>query len=115
MAADEFSIETLQHATVLDSQSQRIGLVHQVFVDDVTEELTFVTVITGVFGGRETLVPLHLAELTDEGVRVPYTKTEVKKGPIADPRRPLTTDEELRIYKHYGFHEPQDPTEPAEP
>jgi len=36
------------------------------------------TVQTGLFGTKESFVPLAQADLTDDGLSVPYTKDQVK-------------------------------------
>ena len=58
---DRNALDQLQNSTVFATDGDKIGSVGQVYLDDVTNEPTFVTVKTGLFGARETFVPLQQA------------------------------------------------------
>ena len=60
------------------------------------------TVQTGLFGTKESFVPQ--ADLTDDGLSVPYTKDQVKDAPTVDVEQGhLSQDEEAELYRHYGL------------
>lgn len=96
------SATQLNQATVWASGQRKVGVVHQVYADNVTEEPTFVSVIIGVFGGKETYVPLHEASWGEHGLSVPYTKQAIKAAPSADPDRELDPEDEQLIYDYYA-------------
>jgi len=57
--------------TVTGTGGEKLGTAGQVFLDDQTGQPEWVTVNTGMFGTKETFVPLSQAQLGDEGITVP--------------------------------------------
>lgn len=98
------NIETLGRASgdVVGQDGQKIGGIGELYVDDETNQPTWVTVKTGLFGMKESFVPLDGADLRGEDLVVPYTKDQVKDAPRIDPDGHLEPGEEDRLYKHYG-------------
>ncbi|WP_343993270.1 PRC and DUF2382 domain-containing protein [Terrabacter terrae] len=95
-------LSTLPGATVFGSDGEKIGRAGQAYVDDQNGEPEWVTVNTGLFGTKETFVPLQGAQLTGEGLTVPYTKDHVKDAPNVDPENGhLDESEEQRLFAHY--------------
>ena len=99
---DRNALDQLQNSTVFATDGDKIGSVGQVYLDDVTNEPTFVTVKTGLFGARETFVPLQQAQTTADGITVPFEKSFVKDAPNVDADGSLTPEEEQRIYEYYS-------------
>ena len=82
----------------------KIGDVGQVFLDDQTDAPEWVTVRTGLFGTKESFVPIAAATMADGGLKVPYTKDLVKDAPRVDIEQGhLSLDEEAELYRHYGL------------
>lgn len=98
------SIEQLQSATVVDQDGDKIGDVGRVYVDDATGEPNWVTVRTGLFGTKETFIPLDRAESDANGVRVPYEKRFVKDAPNMDEDEHLSPEQEAELYRYYGLN-----------
>jgi uncharacterized protein (TIGR02271 family) len=98
--------DTLTGRTVYDRNGDKIGDVGQVWTDQSARP-TWVSVKTGLFGLRESLLPLNDAELDGEDLRVPLEKAQVKDAPHIDVAHdePLTRDEVDRLYAHYGVSE----------
>lgn len=96
-----FDINKLNNATVFDRDGDKIGTVGSVYVKDQTEEPSFVTVKTGLFGTKETFVPVEAAKETADGLQVPYTKAFVKDAPNVDADGHITEAEENEIYRYY--------------
>lgn len=94
-------IGKLQQATIVDQDGSKIGSVGQVYVDDRTSQPTFATVKTGLFGSKETFVPLSKAKETDDGLSVPYTKDFVKDAPNLDADEHLSEQQQDEIYRYY--------------
>jgi uncharacterized protein (TIGR02271 family) len=61
-----------------------------------------VTVKTGLFGTKETFVPIREADLTGDGLRVPVSKAQVKDAPKIDTDGHLSPQEEEELYRYYG-------------
>ncbi|GAB3282292.1 PRC and DUF2382 domain-containing protein [Sinomonas notoginsengisoli] len=97
-------IETLGRAkgNILGQGGEKIGGLGELYVDDETDNPTWVTVKTGLFGTKESFVPLEGANRQGEDLVVPYTKDQVKDAPRVDPDGHLEPDEEDRLYTHYG-------------
>lgn len=100
---DRTMLEQLQNATVYSTSGDKIGTVGQVYLDDQTEQPTFVTVKTGLFGTKETFVPLDRAQTAQGGITVPFEKDFVKDAPNVDADGTLTPEEERRIYEYYSM------------
>jgi uncharacterized protein (TIGR02271 family) len=92
------------NANVLDNSGNKIGSVGQFYLDDRTEDPSWVTVKTGLFGMSETFVPLTDASSDNGDIRVPYTKDEVKDAPRIDPDGHLSPEDEQRLYRHYSIN-----------
>ncbi len=90
-----------QHVT--GANGEKIGNVGQVYLDDETGRPEWVTVSTGMFGTKETFVPIAEASLANGGLTVPYTKDVIKGAPNIDVEGHLSKDEEAQLYRHYGL------------
>lgn len=90
-------------ADVYDADGDKIGTASEVFLDDQSGNPEWVTVKTGLFGTKETFVPIRDADLTSDGVRVPVSKEAVKAAPKIDSEGHLSPQEEQELYRHYGL------------
>lgn len=95
------NLDSIRNATVFGSNGEKIGKIGEVYLDDRTEQPTFATVNTGLFGMKETFVPLDKAQQTADGLTVPFDKEFVKDAPNIDADGNLTPEEEQRIYEYY--------------
>jgi uncharacterized protein (TIGR02271 family) len=90
-------------ADVYDSDGAKIGTASEVFLDDQSGNPEWVTVKTGLFGTKETFVPIRDADLTGDGLRVPVTKDAVKDAPKIDTDGHLSPQEEQELYRYYNM------------
>src|SRR3569833_4250257 len=88
---------------VYDEAGEKIGSASEVYLDDETGEPEWVTVRTGLFGTKESFVPIRNADLTNDGVRVPVSKTQVKDAPKIDTAGHLSPQEEQELSRYYGM------------
>jgi uncharacterized protein (TIGR02271 family) len=88
---------------VYDESGEKIGSAAEVYLDDETGQPEWVTVRTGLFGTKESFVPIRNADLTNDGVRVPVSKTKVKDAPKIDTDGHLSPQEEEELYRYYGM------------
>ncbi|MBZ4015574.1 PRC and DUF2382 domain-containing protein [Streptomyces purpurogeneiscleroticus] len=88
---------------VIDADGGKVGTVQQVYRDDATNEPEWITVSTGLFGTKETFVPLAGCTRVDDAIRVPHTKDQIKDAPRMDADGHLEPSEEERLYRHYGL------------
>jgi stress response protein YsnF len=89
--------------TVVDRDGEKIGKLDDLYLDEETSRPEWAGVATGVFGRRQTLVPLSEARLVDDDVQVPFDQDQVKDAPNVDPDEVLSQEEESRLYQHYGL------------
>jgi uncharacterized protein (TIGR02271 family) len=88
---------------VYDQSGSKIGSASEVYLDDDSGQPEWVTVRTGLFGTKETFVPIRDADVTDDGVRVPISKDKVKDAPRIDTDGHLSPQEEQQLYRYYGI------------
>ena len=88
---------------VYDASGDKIGSASEVYLDDESGQPEWVTVRTGLFGTKESFVPIRDADLTDAGVRVAVSKDQVKDAPKVDADGHLSPQEEQELYRYYGL------------
>ncbi len=88
---------------VYDESGQKIGSASEVYLDDESGQPEWVTVRTGLFGTKESFVPIRDADLTDDGLRVAVSKDRVKDAPKIDTEGHLSPQEEQELYRYYGL------------
>ncbi|MGY2067743.1 DUF2382 domain-containing protein [Blastococcus sp. SYSU DS0619] len=81
----------------------KLGTVGEVYLDDETGRPEWATVRTGMFGTKETFVPLADADISGEELRVPYAKDKIKNAPHIDTDGHLSPAEETELYRYYGL------------
>jgi uncharacterized protein (TIGR02271 family) len=81
----------------------KLGTVGEVYLDDQTGRPEWATVRTGMFGTKESFVPLAQADVTGDDLHVPYDKEMVKNAPHIDSEGHLSPAEETELYRYYGL------------
>jgi uncharacterized protein (TIGR02271 family) len=97
------SISRVIGQDVYDETGSKIGSASEVYLDDETGQPEWVTVRTGLFGTKESFVPIRDADLTNDGVRVSVSKDRVKDAPKIDTDGHLSPQEEQELYRYYGL------------
>ena len=96
---------------VYGSDGQRIGEVGQVFLDDATGKPEWVTVMTGMFGTKESFVPVAESQFGQEGLCIRYEKDVVKEDPRVEFEQGHLSQDEAELHRHYGLdYSEQTPT-----
>ncbi|MFH8410469.1 PRC and DUF2382 domain-containing protein [Streptomyces sp. NPDC018019] len=98
--------QDLTGMNVVDAEGTKVGSVQQIYRDDATDAPEWITVRTGLFGMKETFVPLAGARRVGDELQVPYTKDQIKDAPRIDADGHLEPAEEERLYRHYGIARP---------
>jgi hypothetical protein len=88
--------------TVVDRDGDKIGTFEELYLDD-SDRPAWAAVTTGLFGMRQTFVPLSEAQTDGDALRVPFGKEMVKDAPRIDPDSQLDAEEEAVLYRHYGL------------
>ncbi|MFI7382430.1 DUF2382 domain-containing protein [Streptomyces sp. NPDC049813] len=99
--------DALVGLTAHDRTGEKIGSVERVYLDDATGRADWITVKTGLFGMKESFVPLAGASRgADDTLKVAYTKEKVKDAPRVDADQHLDQSEKQELYAHYGLAKP---------
>ena len=100
-------IQQLMGADVYEVDGDKVGSAGQVYLDDQTGDPEWVSVRTGMFGIKESFVPLDKATFADGRLQVPFAKDQVKGAPRIDPDGDLSPAEEDELYDYYGMSSAQ--------
>jgi uncharacterized protein DUF2382/PRC-barrel domain protein len=100
--ADIDTVVGWRGCTVIDQNGDKIGKFEEFYLDE-SQSPAWASVTTGMFGLRQTLIPLRDAEEEGDAVRVPYDKDHVKDAPNVDPDEQLSAREESVLFRHYGM------------
>ncbi|UFQ17085.1 MULTISPECIES: DUF2382 domain-containing protein [Streptomyces] len=98
--------DALKGLTAYDRTGEKIGSIERVYLDDRTGRPEWVTVKTGLFGMKESFVPLAGARLRGDDLHVTATKEAVKEAPRVDADQHLDPGQEHELYAHYGLARP---------
>ena len=101
---DQKSVERLYECDVIDARGDRIGSVKQVWLDEASGQPVWASVHTGLFGMRESFVPIQDAQVKDKHITVPVEKQKVKDAPAVDAAGGRLSDaEQADLYEYYGM------------
>ncbi|WP_024874456.1 DUF2382 domain-containing protein [Saccharomonospora piscinae] len=99
--------EELVDNAVVDADGRKIGKVGTVYLSDESRQPEWVTVRTGLFGMKESFVPLQGAHMEADGVHVSVSKDQVSDAPRTDTDTDLTGTESAELYRHYDLPAPR--------
>ncbi len=95
------SVRFVYGTDVYGTGDQKIGSAGQVYLDNDTGAPAWVAVRTGLFGRKESFVPLQDATLTEDRLEVPFGKDQVKHAPRVDEDGELSPADEDELYRYY--------------
>jgi sporulation protein YlmC with PRC-barrel domain len=96
-------IETWYGQPLYDSGGSKIGEITDSLLEGETGQPAWLTVKTSGFGKKETLVPVHGASPSGDGVRVPYDESQISDAPSVKPDQELSDDDVRQLYAHYAL------------
>src|SRR3954452_21794724 len=82
------------------SDGEKLGMIEEIYLDAETGAPEWALVTTGMFGTKQSFVPLRDASTAGDDVRVPFDKSRVKESPKIDPDGLLSQSEERELYRH---------------
>jgi len=93
----------LRGRDVYGSDGEKIGTLGQMYSSSPSAEPTWASVKTGLFGLKESMVPLSGASLRGDGLQVAYDKATVKDAPNVDNDvdEPLDIEQVRELYRYY--------------
>ncbi len=95
--------QLIDGGTVVDTDGDTIGKIGQVYLDNDSGDVSWVTVKTGFFGSTEAFVPTDQATLSGDTVTAPYDKAKVKGAPHFEAGAELSPTDEDELYRYYGI------------
>ncbi|MEV4057449.1 PRC and DUF2382 domain-containing protein [Amycolatopsis sp. NPDC049688] len=99
--------QELIDSAVVDPEGNKLGKVGNVYLADATHQPEWITVRTGLFGTKESFVPLSGAHTDQDGVHVQVDKESVSDAPRIDADGHLSPEESAQLYRHYGLPVPR--------
>jgi uncharacterized protein (TIGR02271 family) len=96
-------LQTIVGSNAVDSDGDKLGKIGNVYLDDRTGQPAWATVNTGLFGTKESFVPLADARIEGDALVVPYDKAKVKDAPKVDDDGHIGDDEQAELYRYYGL------------
>jgi uncharacterized protein (TIGR02271 family) len=99
--------QELIDSAVVDPAGNKLGKVGNVYLADATRQPEWITVKTGLFGTKESFVPLSGAHTDKDGVHVQVDKEAVSDAPRIDADGHLSPEESAELYRHYGLPMPR--------
>lgn len=106
-----FSPQDLVGTEAVDPSGDKIGKVGTVYVTDDGRRPEWVTVKTGMFGNKESFVPLAGAQTAKDGLHVKPTKDAVKGAPQIASDGHLDQRETDELYRYYGIRPDGQPSD----
>lgn len=88
---------------VYDAEGNKVGTAGTIYQSDVTGAPEWITVKTGLFGTKESFVPLNGAEADDKGLHLTVHKDQIKDAPRMEEDGHLSDAETAELYRHYGL------------
>lgn len=104
MGFEAENIRDWQGKSVVDPVGGKIGTLEAIYVDTVSDEPAFATVVVGFVGRRRlAFVPLAGATVAPDHVRVTVDKDLAKHAPSIDTDGELAAEDEPAVFEHYGL------------
>ena len=103
MALSKEDIVSWRGRELAASDGSKLGSIDEIYLDQETREPEWALINTGLFGTKQTFVPLRNASPAEDTLRVPYDKDQVKDAPRIDADGELSQSEEAQLYRHYGL------------
>jgi len=91
---------------VIRATDGELGTVYQLYFDDETWAIRYLTVTTGWLGGQRVLIsPISVihADWQAKRLDVALTRTQVKNSPNIDTDKPVSRQHEIAYSGYYGY------------
>jgi uncharacterized protein (TIGR02271 family) len=102
MASTNQDVLALRGQDLYGSDGEKLGTIEEIYLDTDTDQPEWALIATGMFGTKQSFVPLSGLSQDGDTATVPYDKATVKDAPKVDPDGRLSEEEEAQLYRHYG-------------
>jgi uncharacterized protein (TIGR02271 family) len=89
--------------SLIGADGDKLGTIEEIYLDTETNQPEWALINTGMFGTKQSFVPLQQAASEGDDLRVQFDKATVKDAPKVDPDGQLSKREEAELYRHYGL------------
>jgi sporulation protein YlmC with PRC-barrel domain len=96
-------IETWYGQPLYDSGGGKVGEITDSLLEGETGRPAWLTIKTSGLRKKETLVPVHGASPSGDGVKVPYDESQINDAPSVKPDQELSDDDVRQLYAHYAL------------
>jgi len=93
----------LRGQDLIGQDGDKLGKIEEIYLDTDTNQPEWALVTTGLFGTKQSFVPISGASRDGDTITVPFDKDTVKDAPKVDPDGRLSGSEEAELYRHYGM------------
>ena len=93
----------LRGQDLISQDGDKLGTIEEIYLDTDTDQPEWALVTTGMFGTKQSFVPISGAGREGDSLTVPFDKATVKDAPKVDPDGKLSEREEQELYRHYGL------------
>ncbi|GAA1271275.1 PRC and DUF2382 domain-containing protein [Saccharothrix xinjiangensis] len=101
---NQAEVDRLYECEVIDERGERIGAVKQVWLDDRDGRPVWASVHTGLFGLKETFVPIQDATMGSGTITVHVDKQKVKGAPSIDVSdQHMSQEQQDELYSYYDL------------
>ncbi|MGM1058121.1 DUF2382 domain-containing protein [Saccharothrix sp. Mg75] len=101
---NQAEVDRLYDCEVVDEHGERIGSVKQIWLDDRDGRPMWASVHTGLFGLRESFVPIQDATMGNGTITVHVDKQQVKDAPRIDVSdQHMSDSQQDELYEYYGM------------
>jgi uncharacterized protein (TIGR02271 family) len=102
MATTHNDVTSWRGQNLIDSHDDKVGKIEEIYLDADSDMPEWALVTTGMFGSKQSFVPIEGATEREDGIHVPFEKATVKDAPKVEPDGALSPQEENELYRHYG-------------
>lgn len=101
--ADPTDIGEWRGKDVFAEGGEKLGKLEDVYYDAETDEPLFFCVKTGWLSHKQVLVSVKGVAASPGHLTVAWSKEDVAGAPTTKPGEELTSEEEERVFRHYGL------------
>jgi len=93
----------LRGRDLIGRDGEKLGKIEEIYLDTESNQPEWALISSGLFGNKQSFVPISEASSDGYSVSVPFDKATVKDAPSVEPDGRLSEREEQALYRHYGL------------
>jgi uncharacterized protein (TIGR02271 family) len=93
----------LRGQDLISQDGDKLGTIEEIYLDTDTNRPEWALITSGMFGTKQSFVPISGVRTEGDSLTVPFDTATVKDAPKVDPDGKLSDREEHELYRHYGL------------